>query len=476
MAQKITKANGHIVQADWLQTDPSKMDYIHNKPDAGLSEDQVVETVFGMGKYTPDLNFVFDTTTRTWNRNPIGVYYGTNFINFANEAETYGCPPITLSWWVVKGEEISVSPEGYPTYLKQTLIVGAMERIWERYWSPDYSNQWSKWRTTMQWPGEMYFPNTTGISPDTLVGFGYYTESGGLKPINYMIGSSSGNIPIRTKQGDLVVPQNPETSDMAASKGYVDRLNKKKRTTIEVMETFKLGDLHCYKYASNIVTYIEFETVNGQGLSHELEGDYEITIMSINNLPSEIFNDQCGIFIQPVGMGATSAYLQKIAERPVGGTWTTALPYSYYTFPSGIDEQILIDIGLDKEGYLTTEEDTERLYEYAKDIEITVRYTPKGVNAENPITDILNADLYSDTELEYQIPITELSINNFISCEGHLDEWTIIFVAGDEDPLIFIPSNVKYMNAQPIFEANRRYILTFKKMYDNYYCIWSVIE
>ena len=87
------------------------------------------------------------------------------------------------------------------------------------------------------------------------------------------------------------MPQNPETSDMAASKGYVDRLNKKKRTTIEVMETFKLGDLHCYKYASNIVTYIEFETVNGQGLSHELEGDYEITIMSINNLPSEIFND-----------------------------------------------------------------------------------------------------------------------------------------------------------------------------------------
>ena len=33
MAQKITKANGHIVQADWNQTDPLKMDYIHNKPE-----------------------------------------------------------------------------------------------------------------------------------------------------------------------------------------------------------------------------------------------------------------------------------------------------------------------------------------------------------------------------------------------------------------------------------------------------------
>jgi hypothetical protein len=27
------KANGHIVQADWNQTDPLQMDYIQNKPE-----------------------------------------------------------------------------------------------------------------------------------------------------------------------------------------------------------------------------------------------------------------------------------------------------------------------------------------------------------------------------------------------------------------------------------------------------------
>jgi hypothetical protein len=32
MPNKITKANGHIVQSDWGQNDPTKMDYIHNKP------------------------------------------------------------------------------------------------------------------------------------------------------------------------------------------------------------------------------------------------------------------------------------------------------------------------------------------------------------------------------------------------------------------------------------------------------------
>ena len=32
------KANGHIVQADWNQTDPLKMDYIQNKPEIVKAE------------------------------------------------------------------------------------------------------------------------------------------------------------------------------------------------------------------------------------------------------------------------------------------------------------------------------------------------------------------------------------------------------------------------------------------------------
>ncbi len=38
MADKIVKANGHIVQADWNQTDPLQMDYIHNKPEIKSGE------------------------------------------------------------------------------------------------------------------------------------------------------------------------------------------------------------------------------------------------------------------------------------------------------------------------------------------------------------------------------------------------------------------------------------------------------
>lgn len=43
MADKIKKAHGHIIQADWNQTDPLQMDYIHNKPEKLVSEDFVLE-------------------------------------------------------------------------------------------------------------------------------------------------------------------------------------------------------------------------------------------------------------------------------------------------------------------------------------------------------------------------------------------------------------------------------------------------
>lgn len=48
MLSKITKANGHIVQSDWNQTDPKQFDYIHNKPEIpsidGLASEDFVDT------------------------------------------------------------------------------------------------------------------------------------------------------------------------------------------------------------------------------------------------------------------------------------------------------------------------------------------------------------------------------------------------------------------------------------------------
>jgi hypothetical protein len=55
-------------------------------------------------------------------------------------------------------------------------------------------------------------------------------------------------------------------------------------------------------------------------------------------------------------------------------------------------------------------------------------------------------------------------------------EWTISFIAGDEDPLVILPSNVKWAITDPVFEANKKYLVTFKKIIDTYTGIWTVID
>jgi hypothetical protein len=48
MGPVLNKANGHIVQVDWNETDETSFSFIHNKPDlsnVGITEDRVVEIV-----------------------------------------------------------------------------------------------------------------------------------------------------------------------------------------------------------------------------------------------------------------------------------------------------------------------------------------------------------------------------------------------------------------------------------------------
>ncbi len=45
MADKVKKAHGHIIQADWNQTDPLEMNYIHNKPENIATKDMLPKWV-----------------------------------------------------------------------------------------------------------------------------------------------------------------------------------------------------------------------------------------------------------------------------------------------------------------------------------------------------------------------------------------------------------------------------------------------
>lgn len=108
MAIKKIKANGHIIQSDWNQTDPKKFDYIHNKPEIpdisdvikssaqNLSETQKAQARVNINAIAVDTTaiedfnnswedaaiFVFDKNTKKFK------YSGKTFASFEAEITT----------------------------------------------------------------------------------------------------------------------------------------------------------------------------------------------------------------------------------------------------------------------------------------------------------------------------------------------------------------------------------------------------
>ena len=101
--------------------------------------------------------------------------------------------------------------------------------------------------------------------------------------------------------------------------------------------------------------------------------------------------------------------------------------------------------------------------------------------------------LRSNTEVHYSNPVTELTITK-LQRSFSVDtaqEWSIAFQVGEETPSITIPTTVelenqdgtsvetfplKWLYAQPIFEVNRKYLITFKQILDTIYGVWTVLE
>lgn len=135
------------------------------------------------------------------------------------------------------------------------------------------------------------------------------------------------------------------------------------------------------------------------------------------------------------------------------------------------------------------------LYEEFKDsiIEYSFINEESDEVALGPVHDI---DLHSNTEVHYDFPVTELTINNLVvNNPKYSHEWTISFIAGDEAPIITMPNTtsinkintqtgdiittdvpIKWLYAEPVFEANHRYLITFKQIIDTIYGVWTVLE
>jgi hypothetical protein len=120
------------------------------------------------------------------------------------------------------------------------------------------------------------------------------------------------------------------------------------------------------------------------------------------------------------------------------------------------------------------EEGFQDFLNFYKDTIIEYTYEIQEGEYLGPIHDI---ELHSNQELHYDHPLTELTINEFVESypSNMSQEWTISFIAGDKDPLVILPSNVKWAITDPVFEANKKYLVTFKKIINTYTGIWTVI-
>jgi hypothetical protein len=100
----------------------------------------------------------------------------------------------------------------------------------------------------------------------------------------------------------------------------------------------------------------------------------------------------------------------------------------------------------------------------------------KEESDEEALGPVHNIDLHSNTEVHYDFPVTELTINTLHKCfsDNINQQWVVSFIAGDIDPIVIVPESVnnkpvKWINGKPQFRSNKKYMLTFKEITDTFY-------
>ena len=198
------------------------------------------------------------------------------------------------------------------------------------------------------------------------------------------------------------------------------------------------------------------------------------------------------------------------APDPNGGYDNTMLGYLYYTgdsgsanaywvtdyesitFNTGSNSQVTIVLGEDN---MPVSDVSGFIAKYA-DVKIKISYGKENQTSTHETI------LRSDTELYYDTKLTDLTINGLSRSfdRSIAQEWSIAFTAGDADPIVTIPNSasfyvgtlnindpttledgketlpIKWLYAEPIFEANKKYLITFKQIIDTIYGVWTVLE
>ena len=446
MANKITKANGHIVQADWNQTDPLKMDYIHNKPENIATLEDVynrVEKVTDIANYDRVYAVTKDGINGVTYSIDDGDCKANNISIYQNKTICDDNVPTSINT-LIAPDPSNPSNVANKHYVDQ--MIASTKNLIDYNKVKTVNRDMVRVEKTLEWTDIIDVYGT-----DTVLGW----ES---KDMDYVTSRFVDNYGYDSFVEDIV---------------YFDKYRQLPIYFSEPVEiTFSLGPNTILPSDLWVNTYREKEFPNGSPTDSY---GYDITD-SYNIYPFQygpIYGTDEFLSGHEL-IGITSDYQPEFS-------WDS---YLYDTEAYGGDNLTKSITLIGTRFYIHFFESqfgvlAQDWPEFMDRFSIQLTYSgiigypeneddPQNQGGEATPEHTIN--LYSNKEVHYSYPVTRLEINDFIASyeEQYAQQWVVSFVAGDQDPIVIIPDNVIWAEQEPTFIKNYKYHLVFKKLGEDY--------
>ena len=342
--------------------------------------------------------------------------------------------------------------------------------------------------------------------------------NGDYSDISFFETNEPYSIPVRNENGQVSVALLPSDKTHAASKYYVDQYQKKISnrdcTVINVESTFDINvwEVPPGEYGEYGLVFYEFYlpvSIPQEYVGKEVTFSIDTTISSVSLTNSYSSNNSSLTPYEMIGLVSSKGESfwneadNCLAYNDNSTGWELN---SYRCVPTSTMMYLAI---IEPNAGIPENWKDDFIYKYST--YLTLRMSYRGY-LENG-TPVHDTYLHSDTEIHLKDPIDSIIIEDLVRCypENIAQEWTISFKTGSNLPNITVPNNtiipvrhayqeeqydsnynvigfiekfeyidqqlpIKWLYAEPVFEANKKYLITFKQIIDTIYGVWTVLE
>lgn len=324
------------------------------------------------------------------------------------------------------------------------------------------------------------------------------------------------SIPVRSESGNIDVALTPVEEAHAASKYYVDHYQKKIRnldcTVVNVESTFGINVWEAPAgYNGTLFDFYAPIQIPESCIGKEVVFSIDTSISSVylTNTSSNSSNSSGYPALEQIGIVSSKgeSFWQDaencLAYNEDGRGWEIK---EYRCIPTSTMMYLAL---VEPNAGIPENWKDEFLYKYSLYLKLNMSCREYSENG----TPVHDTYLHSDTEMHIKDPIDSIVIEDLVRCypADIAQEWTLSFKTSSNLPSITIPNNtiipvrhayqedkfdnnynvigvvekfeyvnqqlpIKWLYAEPVFEANKKYLITFKQILDTIYGVWTVLE